>query len=184
MLVEKETKMFKVGDLIIYGIHGVCRVKDITKLDWDTAFKDRDYYVLEPLYKGDTVYVPVDNDKVYMRPVMTKSEVLELIDTMPDVDTEPYKARSIQQLARYYQAALDSHEMTDLIKLTKIIYTKRVETEKQGKQSKTLSQIDEKYMEHAENLLFGEIAAVLDIPRDEVLEYIDDRLLAKKMKAI
>ena len=58
--------------------------------------------------------------------------------------------------------------------LSKTIYEKKIEAEKQGKHS--LSQIDEKYMGRAEDLLFGEIAAVLGIPREEVLGFIEDRL--------
>lgn len=168
--------MFEIGDLIMYGARGVCRVKEITHLDWDAAEKDREYYVLEPLYKNDTIYVPVDNQKVYMRPVMSREEVLELIDGMPEIESEVYKASSIQQLSRYYQAAIDSHECSELVKLTKSIHLKK---EKADKNNKHLGQIDVRYMEHAEDLLFGEIAAVLDIPREDVVSFIEDRISGK-----
>ncbi len=165
--------MYKIGDLIMYGVRGVCRVKEITELDWSSAEQGRKYYVLEPLYKDDLIYVPIDNVKVFMRPVMSREEVLALIDSMPEIEADTRKARSIQQLARIYQAAIDSHESEDLVKLTKSIHLKKVAAEKQNKQ---LGQIDVRYMEHAENLLFSEIAAVLDIPRDSVKQFIEDRL--------
>ncbi len=165
--------MFEIGDLIMYGARGVCRVTEITELDWSSAEHGRKYYVLDPLYKSDVIYVPIDNDKVYMRPVMSKEEVLALIDSMPEIETDKRKARSIQQLARFYQAAIDSHECEDLVRLTKSIHSKKKEAEKQNKQ---LGQIDIRYMEHAEDLLFGEIAAVLEIPRDSVIDFIDERL--------
>ena len=149
--------MYKIGDLIMYGVRGVCRVKEITELDWSSAEQGRKY----------------DNVKVFMRPVMSREEVLALIDSMPEIEADTRKARSIQQLARIYQAAIDSHESEDLVKLTKSIHLKKVAAEKQKKQ---LGQIDVRYMEHAENLLFSEIAAVLDIPRDSVKQFIEDRL--------
>ena len=169
----RRNTMFEIGDLVMYGVRGVCRVKEITELDWSSAEKGKKYYVFEPLYKGDPIYVPVDNDKVYMRHVMDREEILALIDSMPDIETDDRKARSIQQLARSYQTAIDSHEAKDLVKLTKSIHKKRKAAEAQDKQ---LGQIDVRYMEHAEDLLFGEIAAVLDIPRDSVLDFIHERL--------
>lgn len=165
--------MFKVGDLIMYGARGVCRIKDITELDWDAAEKGRQYYVIESVYKENVFYVPVGNDKVYMRPVMSREEVLSLIDSMPGIKLEKQTKRSLQQLARLYQSAIDSHESTELIKLAKSIHMKEKTAEEQ---SKKLGQLDIRYLEHAEDLLFGEIAAVLDIPRDSVLAFIEERL--------
>ena len=69
--------MYQIGDLIMYGARGACRVKEITELDWSSADNGREYYVLEPLYKDDVIYVPVDNTKVFMRPIMSEQEVLD-----------------------------------------------------------------------------------------------------------
>ncbi len=169
--------MFEIGDLVMYGVRGVCRVKEIKELDWSSADQGRQYYVLDPLYKSDEIYVPTDNDKVYMRHVMSREEVLALIDSMPDIMPDDRKARSIQQLARSYQAAIDSHESADLVKLTKAIHKKKRTAEKNNKQ---LGQIDVRYMQHAEELLFGEIAAVLEISREDVVRFIDERLADRK----
>ena len=40
------------------------------------------YYV-----KGSSVYTPVDSDKVLMRPVMTKEEIMDLINDIKNIDT-------------------------------------------------------------------------------------------------
>ena len=66
--------MFKVGDNIIHGGSGACRVENIGTLN--TGVKGRQYYTLLPYYiKGSSVYTPVDSDKVIMRPVMTKKKL-------------------------------------------------------------------------------------------------------------
>lgn len=44
------------------------------------------------------------------------------------------------------------------------------------KQNRHLGQIDKKFMKRAEDLLYGELAAALDIPREDVLNYIQERL--------
>ena len=55
--------MFKKGELIICGGHGVCRVIDITDNPVDRLDKKRKYYLLEPVFeKTSTIYTPVDNE--------------------------------------------------------------------------------------------------------------------------
>lgn len=165
--------MFEVDDLIMYGGTGVCKVEAITKPDFEEVGQDRLYYVLEPVYGSGVIYAPVDNDKVFMRPVISADEANELIDKMPEVHTELYKSSSIQQLSKHYQSVLDTHKCVDLIKLTKSIHKKKVDAQKQNRH---LGQIDKKFMKRAEDLLFGEIAVALHIPREEVTTYISSRI--------
>ena len=40
--------------------------------------------------------------------------------------------------------------------------------------------MDERYLKQAEELLFGELAAALDIPKEEVREYIGAKLESLK----
>ena len=47
--MKKEvTRMFEIGEFIVYGHKGICKVEDITYLDMSGADKDRLYYVLNP----------------------------------------------------------------------------------------------------------------------------------------
>ena len=108
-----------------------------------------------------------------MRPVISADEANELIDIMPEVHTEIYKSSSIQQLSKHYQSVLDSHKCVELIKLTKSIHKKKVDAQKQNRH---LGQIDKKFMKRAEDLLFGELAAALHIPREDVTTYISSRI--------
>lgn len=41
--------MFEIGEYIVYGVKGVCRIEDITHIDISGADKDRLYYVLARL---------------------------------------------------------------------------------------------------------------------------------------
>ena len=53
--------MYTCGDLVVYGVHGVCR---ITELEQRTVDRKRlTYYVLEPLDQdGARYYVPTHNE--------------------------------------------------------------------------------------------------------------------------
>lgn len=44
------------------------------------------------------------------------------------------------------------------------------------KQNRKLGAIDEKYMKRAEDLLFGELAAALGVDRDQVNEYVVEKI--------
>ena len=54
--------MFEVGEYVVYGVKGVCRIEDITHIDISGADKNRLYYVLAPVGDGNgRIYAPTDN---------------------------------------------------------------------------------------------------------------------------
>lgn len=164
--------MFQIGDLIIYGSVGVCKVEDIGVPDIYGMDADRQYYTLAPLYKQGKVYTPVDT-KVFMRPVISRSEALELIKSIPDIDDDIIENRNIRVLSEKYQSTMDTHECSDLMHILKSIRHKRNVMDERGKK---LGQVDEKFYRKAEDLLHGEFAVALDIPKEKVGAYIADKV--------
>ena len=73
--------MFAVGDLVVYGGEGVCRVEKIGPSDLRGADKAKLYYTLLPLYRTGQVLTPVDT-RVLMRPILTEEEALALVDRL------------------------------------------------------------------------------------------------------
>ena len=164
--------MYAIGDLVVYGSTGVCRVTDITKPEFPNALKDRLYYVLTPHYQNGVIYTPVDT-KVFMREVISGEEVESLLSEIPTVDAKGYYCPSVQLLTAYYEAILKSYRCIDLAKLVMSIRTKKKELEAQNRK---LGQIDARFMKRAEELLCGELAVVLGITPEEVPAYLDERL--------
>ena len=79
--------MFKVGDYIVHGRNGVCKVVDITHLDMSGVDKDQLYYALVPMKSEDSkIFYPVDSDKVVMRSVVTKDQAKDLVSEIKDID--------------------------------------------------------------------------------------------------
>src|SRR5690554_4768253 len=110
--------MFKIGDLIIYGHTSVCRVKDITTLNLPLmADEDRErlYYILEPLYEDSTIYTPVDNPKVFMRPIISRERAEELIDLIPTMQAEPFHTNVLRELTDHYNSLLQTHDCEALL---------------------------------------------------------------------
>lgn len=78
--------MFNVDDYIMYGMTGVCKVVDITNEKFINGEK-RKYYVLNPIYNNDTIIkIPLDNDKIPMRKVISKDDMTSLINDIPNME--------------------------------------------------------------------------------------------------
>lgn len=165
--------MYHVGDLICYGDKGVCRVADIAEQDFSGTIKGKLYYTLRPLDQDGIIYTPVDNEKVFMRPVISKEEAEKLIDMIPSIQAEPYHSKVINQLAEHYNASIKTHDCVDLIELTMSLYAKKQEVKELKRK---FGVVDERFMKRAEELLFSELAVALDIPKDKVSVYIESRV--------
>ena len=165
--------MYQIGELILYGGTGVCRVTDVIAKRFSRAEPEKLYYVLRPLYSSGTITTPVENSKVFTRPVISRDEAIALIDAIPSIHAEAYHNSNLQQLESHYRSELESHDCQDLLRLTMSTYQKKVERE-QAKLK--FGAVDRRYMERAENLLFGELAVALDIEKDSVQSFIEDRL--------
>ena len=165
--------MYQTGELILYGSTGVCRVTDIVSRKTGRLDQERMYYILTPLYQAGTITTPVDNDKVFTRPVITRDEALQLIDQIPTIDAEVYHNPNLQQLENHYKTEMEDHDCLSLLRLTMSTYRKKKERE--AKKLK-FGAVDRRYMERAEDLLYGELAVALDITRDSVGQFIAQRL--------
>lgn len=164
--------MFKTGELVHYGSTGVCRITEIKNVKL-SAKEIKPYYVLQPLYQSCVIQTPVDNKKVFMRPIISKEEAESLIDTIPSIEVEEYHSHVMRELTEHYEASIQSHNCEDLLELTMSIYSKRRSL---GQQNKKIGVIDERFMKRGEDLLYGELAAALEIPRENVQDYIAQRV--------
>lgn len=158
--------MFKVGDMIVYGRTGVCRVERIEEN------KNGRFYALMPLYQNCSILTPVEG-KVFMRPVISRDEAEELIAALPDLEAQPCEGKGLRELTDRYQASIDSHDCREWAAMTKSIYAKRRIA---LREKRKFGAVDERFMKEGEALLLGELAVALDLPPEQVKGYIDQRL--------
>jgi RNA polymerase-interacting CarD/CdnL/TRCF family regulator len=73
--------MFEIGDFLMYGKTGVCQLKGISK-EAVLDKKEVAYYVLQPVFKNCSAVlkVPVGNEKVNIRPVASKDQMLAYME--------------------------------------------------------------------------------------------------------
>ncbi len=160
--------MYQIGQYIVYGSTGVCRVEGLLEKPPLGL-----YYVLKPLYESGTIYTPAEHPKVFMRPVISREDAEALIDQIPGIVAQPDRTKNLQELREHYRTATCSHNCADLIRLTMSIYAKKKEQEQMGRR---FGQVDERFMKQAESILFGEFAVALGIPKEEVHNYISCRV--------
>lgn len=165
--------MFEPGTLVVYGTTGVCRVEGLASPDTRSHNREKQYYLLNPLYQDGVIYTPIEGGKVSMRPVISENDAQSLIDLIPSVHAEACHERTLQLLSQKYQAALQSGDLRELLKLTISVHKKRCQAEAQNHR---LGMVDEKYGRQAERLLFGELAVALNITFEEVPSYISARV--------
>jgi CarD family transcriptional regulator len=164
--------MFSVGEKIIYGGEGVCTIDKIDCMNISGISKDKKYYYLTPLYRGGTIYAPVDTP-VFMRSLITKDEALDLIYQIPNIEADTFTSLNIRLMSEHYQSIIKSYKCQDLIKVMKAIYKKQ---QIALKKDKKLGSVDERFLQKAENMLFGELAVALSIERNEVDSFIRNKL--------
>lgn len=157
----------------MYGAMGVCRIAKIGKLDFVDENDQLLYYFLEPLYKSGTFYAPVENKKIAIRKVISKKAAKSLLDEIDSIKGEIIATPSIQQLSHQYQEIIDLHDCRALLGLKKSIIAKEKDA---IKNKKKLGQIDRRFMKKADELLYGELSAALNLDIEKVESMVNEKL--------
>lgn len=164
--------MFKVGDYIVHGRNGVCKVIDITHIDISGADKDQLYYTLVPMKSEDSkIFYPVDSDKVTMRSVVSKQEAKKIVSEIDDI--EPMWIDNDRQREEKYKEAISSCDCNQLICIIKTLYARNQERIAQGKR---ITYVDDRYLKEAKQNLHDEFSIALGIKPTEVEQYIEEHI--------
>ena len=164
--------MYSIGDVVMYGTFGICKIASIEKRDFMGV--ENDYYILHHVYnEKNTFYVPVNNEQAVSRlhKVCSKADVDELIGHM-NAEAPIWIDNEIKRKEEYSRIIKDG-DKKEIIRLIKALYLHRKEL---YSEKKKLRSSDENYLALAENMLFEEFAYALDIDRSEVVDYIEKHI--------
>lgn len=160
--------MFSVGDLVVYGGEGVCRVERIGPSGMTYDDGSTLYYHLTPLYRSGTVLTPVTTT-VLMRPVMSQEAALSLIEALPTLPLRKPAEPGLRAAKEYYHQLVLRCDCRELAGLIHAVCRKRSWAVRHGKK---VSQMDERYLKRAEDQLYGELAAALGQKREDMCAFI------------
>ena len=163
--------MFQVGQQVCYGSSGVCEVTAIGPLKMCGVSPEKQYYTLQNLFNGETIYTPIDT-KVPMRPLITPQQANELIEAIPKLTYPTVEARNSTELDSRYRELFHFDRTIDLAALLKMLYAKK-NTATRGRR---MNSTDERIFHQAQTLLFQELSVALSLPLNQVENYIEQRL--------
>ncbi len=164
--------MYQVGEDVVYGIHGVCRIVDVEarKIDRKTV----EYLVLVPKDQtGSRYLVPRGNAAAMakLRPVMSRED-LEALLISPEVRQDGWIADENQR-KQYYREVINSGDRTALLRMVHTLHDHRRQQQAAGRK---FHLCDENFLRDAQRLLSTEFSVVLEMPPAEVETYIVSKL--------
>ena len=161
--------MCAVGDMVVYGTDGVCRITDIAEHRFGKTVAE--YYVLTPAASEDAViYVPTGNAalKNKMRRLLSKEEILALLHEFRYAE-EPYWETNEQLRRKQFREMLLSGDRRQLLTLIRTIH---FQEERQKKAGRKLHYADEQMLKDAQELLHDELQYVIGLEQEDVLPFI------------
>ena len=159
-----------IGDVIIYGKHGICKVAGLQDMCVDESM--RPYYVLKPVYHtGATVYVSAisGSSNTEIRKLLSTDEIFSLVKKISGKNLTWNKDN--RKRKELYKQILADGNHSELIKMIKTLQSHKQEIKDINKNNK-LQISDEDFLKGAEKTLCEEFAYVLKINREEVLPFI------------
>lgn len=163
---------FQSGDMVVYGIHGVCRVVGTQERTVDR--KCVEYYVLVPTHQSDAAfYVPMHNPAAVskMRSILSKEALTALLQS------EEIKADCwiLNEAARKdkYRAMITRADCAELIRMLRALHLHKQEQLAAGKKQHLC---DENFMKDAERVIRSEVSAVMEIPPEAVGEFLRSKI--------
>ena len=171
--------MFEIGDLIMYGTNGVCRVTGFCSSPFDASDK-REYYVLKPVHDQSNlvIYTPVENESVVMRPLLSPESANDLLAQINDIAAITVENEKMRR--EVYREALRTADPVNFVRIVKAV---RLRREEFSRTRRRLPDLDIDFEHSAYNCLLSELSEVLGITRDEVDERISTVLGRKPKRA-
>lgn len=156
--------MFNVGETVLYGSEGVCKITEITEKTFgDTAIE---YYILTPVFNNrSTFFVPTANSALTakMHPLLTNSEVMDIIETTEELGSW---IESDIERKEYFKEIISGGNIKKIASMLKSLLRHKDEMESIGKK---LHKPDEMVFKEAQKILYEEFAMVMDLSKDDVI---------------
>lgn len=164
--------MFQCGEHVLYGIHGVCTVMAIENRCIDRKIVE--YYILEPIEQpGSRYMIPTHNKAAVskMKKLLTACELHEILSS-PTV-TEDVWIQDENKRKQYYKDLIQQMNRSAIFSMICSLYRHKNNLKAIGKK---IHACDENFLRDAEKLLSAEFSLILNIPQNQVGEYIQNAL--------
>lgn len=159
--------MFKKGDLILYSVHGICKVDDICEKTISHIKKQ--YYILHPINETNlSISTPVDNDKVAMLELLTKEEAQETLELFKNPGINWIEID--RERSEVYNEIIKQWNRREIVKIANTLMRTKIDLEKNGKK---FHEKDKKMLLDIQSILFSELAFSLDTTSEEIAKTVN-----------
>jgi CarD family transcriptional regulator len=163
--------VFKIGDLIVYSGHGICRVDEISEKTYTGITKA--YYVIHPIENNQklTINTPVDNDKVVILKLMNKEEAENILESFNSAGVNWIEKPQLR--GQVFKDIVYTGNRMDIAKVANTLLRKRHEIEMA---SRKFYEQDSRMLSSIQNILFKELAISLNTSPEAIVEKIKSML--------
>lgn len=161
------------GEHIIYNGTEICRIGEWVKRNFD-GVTEKDYLSLHPDGINTIIYVPKEKCEELLRPVLSKDDIISLIDMM-DGDDSAASDDSADDNTDFFDAIKNGDYKT-IISVMNVIYNRGL---KRAGTGKSLFKTDKRKFDTAKKLIDSEVALAFGIEVSEAEDFIRSRLSEK-----
>ncbi len=168
--------MYAVGDHVVYGTNGVCKVNDIRSSPFDEN-DARLFYVLAPIDSTSNlmIYTPTEGGNIILRDLVSVDEARRLFSLIPGIECVSVPVEKKRR--DVYRDTLNSTNLEDYVRIIKTVARRRLDFKKSRRR---LPDLDNDYEHTARTCLYGELADVLGMCRDEINRIINEIIEAEQ----
>ncbi|MEG2483724.1 MAG: CarD family transcriptional regulator, partial [Lachnospiraceae bacterium] len=151
-----------INDYVIYSYRGICKITDI-KEEGVTKTK-RMHYILQPLRdEKATLMTPVENDKVSLRPIISREEAQELMDSLSSLEAEwitnnRLRSTTFTSISRNGSLKDSLGVLIAFLRQQKIL----------KKENKRLTMPDDKILKAIDTRIYEELAYALNVSPESI----------------
>lgn len=164
--------MFQIGEKVVYGVHGVCKV-----VDQEERVIDRrtvTYLVLEPALQGGARYLVPTHNAAAMAKVKRMLSRQELETLMASERVLANSWIPDENLRKHtYRELISSGDRERLLQMVHTLYAHKAAQTAAGKKCHLC---DDNFLRDAEKLLIGEISMVMEVDEEAARYYLRNRL--------
>ncbi len=160
--------MFNIGQIVVVKNSGVCSIVSKEKMNFGMG--ETEYFVLKPYFSNANstkLYIPEDKAVLNLRELVSREQVINLINSMPGINKVWYNDSKIRK--QKFEEMYKSGDLKLLCQLVKSLY---LQNEELKLNKKTLSIIDREFLDKIQAEIYQEFAVALQIKPEEVEGFI------------
>ena len=160
--------MFKINESVVHCREGLSTILSVSSIN------GRDYFLVRTHQaSGETIYVPVETANNIIRPILSKEEADEVLKYIKSIEKE--FNNNTKQRRDAYKRRLSSGDVNDIAYLYRQLYFYDLIGGENNEEIK-LGPVDIEMLSYAKNMLLDEFAISFKVDRNEIEQFIEDRI--------